>query len=122
MGAVEFCSSTNAEALPGAPGKIIVGVKRIVAGSPVAVLEFVDEAIELGAAELLLDATELLLGTLELATDDVLLVRDEFEPALDVGVDDGADDESALLLDRLPYAIGNNGFPWSEFFCVNIQL
>ncbi len=74
VGALEFCSSTNAEALAGAPVKIILGDKAMVAGSPFA---------ELTAEEL--DATELLDEDLviddELATEDDELAMDELELA-----------------------------------------
>ena len=100
---MEFCSSTKAEAFPVAPGRIIAGDKKIGAGvAPFSVLELADDIIELDVVELRLDVTEL-------AIDDVVLAIDELE--LEAGGDDGADDEGALLLDAVSYAIGNNGFP-----------
>lgn len=115
MGAVEFCSSTNAEALPIAPGKIIAGDNKIVLGTPLAVLELVDEESALEIVELVLDATELAmvelaieeLASKELVTDEATLVTDELEPT----ADDGADEEGALLLEAVSYSIGNKGFP-----------
>ena len=63
---------------------------------PFIVLEFADDIIELDAVELVLDATELLI-------DDAVLAIDEFELETDKddGVDDGAIDDPALLLDAV---------------------
>lgn len=79
---------------------------------PVSALELADDVIALDIAELVLDATELALD--ELIVDETLLTTDEL--VLELCVDDCVDDERALLLDALSYAIGNNGLPWSEFF------
>lgn len=79
-------------------------------------IELADDIIELVAVELVLD---------ELAIDDAMLVIDEIELELDAddGLDDNVIDDAALLLDMVvSYSIGNNGFPWSEFFCDSIQL
>lgn len=93
MGAVEFCSSTNADALPVAPGRIMAGDNKIGAGvPPFSVLEFADDVIELDAAELVL---------VELAVDDVLATDELLEVDADDGLDDGAVDDAALLLDAL---------------------
>jgi predicted subunit of tRNA(5-methylaminomethyl-2-thiouridylate) methyltransferase len=101
--------------LPVAPGKIIAGDNKIDAAVPVAVLALADDIIVLDAVELVLD---------ELAIDDAILFIDELE--LEIGVEDGVDDcavdDIKLLLDTTSYTIGNNGFPWSEFFCDSIQL
>lgn len=103
--------------MPVAPGRIIAGDNKIGAGvPPFAVIELADDIIELVAVELVLD---------ELAIDDAMLVIDEIELELDAddGLDDNVIDDAALLLDMVvSYSIGNNGFPWSEFFCDSIQL
>ncbi len=76
---------------------------------------------ELTAEEL--DVTELLDDQLEiddeLSTEDEEIAMDEL--ALDTEVDDTEDCDNDELLAPL-YSMGNSGFPWSEFFCVSIQL
>ncbi len=97
---MEFCSSTKAEAFPVAPGRIIAGDNKIGAGvPPFAVLEFVDDIVELDAVELVLDAIELSMD--ELVIDELAIDEPELEVGTDDGVDDRAVDDAALLLDAV---------------------
>ncbi len=96
----------------------MLGDNGIIAVSPDAELkaeltaELAKEELELDAIELLdeleIDEGELVSEELELATDELELATDD---------DEDCDELLAPL-----YSMGNRGLPWSEFFCVNIQV